>query len=102
MSKRHFYRQELLSLFQVRGNLKTCRNSVKNFSSSCFIEFASHVKLVWLHVVVFSEHILRFRDNAHLSKHPVKVPQNCLNYFSCSNQISMHVSKFLFALGSHP
>ena len=29
-----FYRQELASLFQVQEKLKTCRNLVRNFSSS--------------------------------------------------------------------
>ena len=63
MSKRItiFYRQELGSLFQMQEKLKVCRNSKLNFSSSCFIADDSHVKTVWLHVVVFSEHdILHF------------------------------------------
>ena len=30
-----FYRQELASLFQVQVKLKTCRNSNRNFLSSC-------------------------------------------------------------------
>ena len=38
------------------GKLKACRSSKLNFSSSCFIADDSHVKIVWLHVVVFSEH----------------------------------------------
>ena len=50
------YRKELGSLFQVQEKLKVCRNSKLNFSSSCFIADDSHVKTVWLHVVVFSEH----------------------------------------------
>ena len=63
MSKRHnvFYRQVLGSLFKVQEKLKSCRNSKLNFSSSCFIVDDSHVKSVWLHAVVFSEHdILHF------------------------------------------
>ena len=56
-----FYRRELASLFQVQEKLKTCRSSKLNFSSSCFIADDSHVKTVWLHVVVFSKHdILHF------------------------------------------
>ena len=56
-----FYQQGLASLFQVQEKLKACRNSKLNFSSSCFIADDSHVKTVWLHVVVFSEHdILHF------------------------------------------
>ena len=78
-----FYRQELVSLFQVQEKLKACRNSKLNFSSSCFIVDDSHIKIVWLHIVVFSEHeICHFWDNFHLFKHySVKVPQNCLNSF---------------------
>ena len=56
-----FFRQELASLFQVQEKLKVCKKSKLNFSSSCFIANDSHVKIVWLHVVVFSEHdILHF------------------------------------------
>ena len=79
-----FYRQELASLFQVQEKLKACRNSKLNFSSSCFTANDSHVKIVWLHVVVFNEHdILHFWDNLHLFKYyPVKVPQNCFNSFA--------------------
>ena len=55
------YRQELSSLFQVQEKLKTCRSSKLNFPSNCFIVDDSHVKTVWLHVVVFSEYaILHF------------------------------------------
>ena len=53
-----FYRQELASLFQVQEKLKACKNSKLNFSSSCFNANDSHVKIVWLHIVVFSEHEL--------------------------------------------
>ena len=51
-----FYRQELASLFQVQEILKVCRSSKLNFSSSYFIADNGHVKIVWLHEVVFSEH----------------------------------------------
>ena len=83
-----FYRQELISLFQVQENLKACRSSKLNFSSSCFIADDSHLKIMWLHIVVFSEHdILHFWDNVHLFKYyPVKVLQNCFNSFNYSNQ----------------
>ena len=53
-----FYRQELASLFQVQEKLKECRNSKLKFLSSRFIANENHVKIVWLHVVVFSEHDL--------------------------------------------
>ena len=43
-------------LFKVQEKLKACRNSKLNFSSSCFIVDDSHIKIVWLHIVVFSEH----------------------------------------------
>ena len=56
-----FYRQQLASLFKVQEKLKACRSSKLNFLSSCFIVADSYVKIVWLHVVVFSEHdILHF------------------------------------------
>ena len=50
-----FYRQDLASLFQVQEKLKACRNSERNSSSSCFIADGSHVKLIRLHVVVFTK-----------------------------------------------
>ena len=53
-----FNRQELASFFQVQEKLKACRNSKLNFLRSCFIANDSHVKIVWLHIVVFSEHDL--------------------------------------------
>ena len=95
-----FYRQELVSLFQVQEKLKACRSSKLNFSSSCFIADDSHIKIVWLHIVVFSEHeFVYFWDNFHLLKHySVKVPQNCFNSFIYSNQTCTQVSKFSFAL----
>ena len=56
-----FYQQKLASLFQVKEKLKACRSSKLNFSSSCFITDDSHIKTVWLYVVVFSKHsILQF------------------------------------------
>ena len=95
-----FYRQELASLFQLQGIMKVCRSSKLNFSSSCFIVDDSHIKIVWQHVVVFSEHdILHFLYNVHLFKYyPVKVPKNCFNFFNCLNQTCIQVSKFSFAL----
>ena len=95
-----FYRQELSSLFQVQEKLKTCSNSKLNFLSSCFIADDSHVKAVWLHVVVFNEHdILHFWNKTHLFKlYPVKVPQNCFNSFNYLNQTCIQVSKFSLAL----
>ena len=65
-----FYRQELVFLFQLQEKLKTCRSSKWNFSSRCFIADDSHTKIVWLHIIVFSEHdILHFWDNVHLFKY---------------------------------
>ena len=55
-----FCRQELASLFQVQQKLKACRSLKLKFSSSSFLADGSHVKSVWLHVVVFSEHVLHF------------------------------------------
>ena len=77
MSKRHnIYRQELACMFQVQEKLKACKNSKLNFSSSCFTANDNHEKIIWLHVVVFSQHdILHIWDNVHLFKYyPVKVP----------------------------
>ena len=93
------YRQKLASLLQVHEKLKTCRNSKWNFSSSCFIAGDSRVKIVWLHVVIPSEHdILHFRYVVHLLKYcPVKASQNSFYSFNCSNQTGMQVSKFSFA-----
>ena len=95
-----FYRQEPTSLFQVQEKLKACRTSKLKFSSSCFIADDRHVKILWLHVVVFSEHdVLHFWDNVHLFKYyPVKVTQNCFNSFNYSNQTCIQVFKFSFAL----
>ena len=95
-----FYLQELVFLFQVQEKLKAFRSSKLNFSSSCFIADDNHIKIVWLHIVVFSEHdILHSWDKVHLFKYyPVKVPQNCFNSFDYSNQTYIQVSKFSFAL----
>ena len=55
------YRQELASLFQMKEKSKACRNSKSNFWSCCFIADDSHVKIVWVHAVVLTEHnILHF------------------------------------------
>ena len=40
--------------FQMQEKLKACRSSKLNFLSSYLIVDYSHVKTVWLHVVVFS------------------------------------------------
>ena len=56
-----FYRQELASLFQMKEKSKACRNSKSNFWSCCFIADDSHVKIVRMHAVIFTEHdILHF------------------------------------------
>ena len=95
-----FYQQKLASLFQVQEKLKPCRISKLNFSSNCFIADDSHVKIVWIHVVVFSEHdILHFSDNFYLFKHYLmKVTLNCFNSLNNSNQTCIQVLKFSFAL----
>ena len=95
-----FYWQELVSLFQVQEKLIACRSSKLNFLSSCFNAEDSHVRIVWLHVVVFSERgILHFWDNFSLFEYcTVKIPQNCFNCFNYSNQTCIQVSKFSRAL----
>ena len=95
-----FYRQEVVSLFQVQGKLKAGRNSKRNFSSGCFTADISHVKIAWLQLLVFTKQdTLHFWYNVHLLKYyPVKVPQNCFNSFNSSNQTDMEVFKFSFAL----
>ena len=75
----------------------TGRSSKLNVSSSCLIADGSHVKTVWLHVVVSSKHvILHFWDNVRLFKYyPVEVPQICFNSLNYSNQTCIQVSKLL-------
>ena len=94
-----FYRQKLVSLFQIQEKLKACRDLKWNLLSSCFIADDSLLKIVWLQVVVFSEYVLHFRDNVHLLRYnTVKVSQNCFCSFNFSNQIGMQISKFSFPL----
>ena len=58
---RKFLRARTTFLFHVLGKLKAWRSSKLNFSSNCFIADDSHVKVVWLHVVIYSEQsILHF------------------------------------------
>ena len=38
------------------GKIESLHEFKLNFLSSCFIVDGSHVKIVWLHVVVFNEH----------------------------------------------
>ena len=62
-----FYRQKLAFLFQMQEKLKVHRSSELNFLRSSFIAYDSHVRIIWLHAVVFSRYdILHFRDNFHL------------------------------------
>ena len=98
-----FYQQELPSLFQVQGKLKTYKTSKLNLSSSCFIANGNHVKTVWPHIVVFSKYdFFHFWDNVHLFKYyPVKLPQNWFNFFKCSNETCIQVSNFLSALDKY-
>ena len=42
-----FYGREQAFLFQVQEKLKARRNSKLNFLSVCFIEYDSHIKMVW-------------------------------------------------------
>ena len=76
-----FYWQELASW---QKKMKAYKSLNLNFFSSCFTAGDSPVKVVWLHVVLFSEHdILYFWDNVRLLKYyPVKVPQNSFNSLS--------------------
>ena len=61
MSKCHnILLAKIASLFQLKEKLKAFRNSKLNFSSSFFIVKDSHVNIVWLHVVVFSDMIFCF------------------------------------------
>ena len=86
MLKRHNKVPTRTSFFiQVQEKLKACRSSELNFSSSCFIADDSHIKIAWLHIVVFSEHeISHLGDNFNLFKHySVKVPQNYFNSLIC-------------------
>ena len=90
-----FYLQNLSFIFQVQEKSKACRSLKLILSSSCFIVDDSHVKIVWLHGVVFSKYIFYFWDNVHLLKfYPVKVPQNCFNSFNYSNQTCVKFPNF--------
>ena len=88
-----FYYQELASLFQVQNKLNACQNSKFNFLSSCFTANDNHITIVWLHVAVSGEcDILNFWDNVNFLKYyPVKLPQNCFNFFNSSNQTCIQV-----------
>ena len=55
-TSQYFTDKEQAFLFQVPEKLKARRISKLNYSSICSIASDSHVKIVWLHVVVFSEH----------------------------------------------
>ena len=101
MLKRHNILPTKTKFFiQVQQKLKVCRSLKLNFASSYFIADDSHIKIVWLHIVVSSKYdILHFWDNVHLFKHyPVKVPQNCFNSFIYSNQTCIQISKFSVVL----
>ena len=50
-----FFHQELAFLFQEQEKLKARMNSKQNFLSDGFISDDSHIKIVWLYVVVFTE-----------------------------------------------
>ena len=82
------YRQEIASLFQVQEKLRACGNSKWSFSSSCFINVDSQIKIISWHTVVFNENaILRFSVNVHLLKYfSIKVLQNFSNSYNCTNQ----------------
>ena len=94
-----------LSILLTRASLFILRSgkidSEQEFQNKTFREaIDNHIKVVLLHVVVFTEHsILHFLDNVHLLKYyPVKVPQNSFNSVKCLNKTGMQVSKFSFAL----
>ena len=91
-----FYRQG--RSFFISSVEKIERVQKLNFSSSFFTSDCCHLKIVWLHVLAFTEHdVLHFWENVHLLKYYlVKEPQNCFNYFNCSNHTSMKISELLF------
>ena len=84
----------------MENYVETFQSSKLNLFSSCLTVYDSPVKIVWLQAVVFSKHgILQFSGNDHLFKYyPEKVPLNWFNYFNCSKQTCIQVSKFSFAL----
>ena len=101
MSKRHNILPTITTLFiSSAGKIEDMQEFKIKLLELLFIANGSHVKKVWLHVIVFWEHgILHILDNVYLFKYyPMKVPQNCFNYFNCSNQACIQVSKFSFAL----
>ena len=57
MSKRHNILPTRTSFFiSSAEKLKACRDSKLTFLSSCFIVNDRHLKIVWLHEVVFREY----------------------------------------------
>ena len=95
-----FYRQEFVSLFQVREKFGGCRNSKQNFSGSCFVKlFRWQFCKTFMATCSSFHRILYFaflRQCPFIKYYPLKVPQNCFNFFSypCSGQTWMQVSKF--------
>ena len=62
MSKRHnIYRTRTSSFISSTGKIEIVQDFKMELSSSCFIANDSHVKITWVHAVVFQEHdILHF------------------------------------------
>ena len=71
MSKHHNKLPTKISFFiWTSGKIEGMQDSKLNFSSSCFNADDSHVKIVWLHAVTFSENdVLYFWDIVDLFKH---------------------------------
>ena len=84
----------------MQGKLKAFSRSRLNVLSKLFIADDSHAKVLWFHVVFFSEYdLLNFLDNVHLFKYyPMKGPEICFNSLNCSNQTYIQVLKFSFLL----
>ena len=94
-----FYRQNGREIYEFITPyfLKTCLlfwplNNV--YTAMYFVAHgSSHIKIIWLHNTLFNEYdILHFRDNVHLSKHQMKVPQNCCNSTFSSSADKLKIS----------
>ena len=57
-------------IFSTSGKSENVQEFKVKPSSSCIITDDIHVKIVWLHIVVFTKHdILHFWDDVDLSKY---------------------------------
>ena len=88
-----FYQQGLTPLFQMKKKLKMYRNSKQRFSSGSSF---SHLKIAQLKKNFSIEYNRRYCPL--VKSDSLKVPQNYLVYYNCSNEIDLQFFKFQFTL----